>query len=483
MKKRLMSLLLISAMLLGFAGCKSGNNEETTNGEIVTLKWMLPGDVQSDLQSVLDEANKIVESEIGARLDIQFIDQASFNEKMKMNMAGGNDFDLCFTGYVNSYGDAVTRGGLMDITSYIDEVEGMRDIAPDYVWDMATRNGKIYGVPNQQIMATANAVVVFQDTAKKYDFDWSTVKHIDDIEPYLEMVKNGEPDMYPFRPNFGVIPWYEGKYDMIAPMILLPKGATSTEGMCYAWDCEEYMHGVQQLWNWYQKGYIRQDALSVGADDETEYNNGRYATAIQVWKPGAEVDEKAITGLDTKYITIDEPYITKEKGLTTMISVGANCKNPKKAVEFIKLINTNKELYNLICFGIEGKHYNIENDRVKVIEDGGYNNQGASWKFGNTFNSLLIEGQADDVWEETQKVNAEAGKSGLMAFTFSNGADIKTQRSNIATVIDEYQVINRGVKDPATYMDEFIQKMKDAGVEDVFEAYKANLDLYFESRK
>lgn len=479
MKKKLMSLLLISAMISGFAGCKSNNEKTEESG--ITLKWIVPGDAQSDLQSVLDAANAIIEPEIGAKLDIQFIDQASFSERMKMNMASGTEFDLCFTGYVNSYGTAAANGGLLDVSGYIDQVEGMRDIVPDYVWDMVNRNGKIYGVPNQQIMATCNAVVVFDDIAKKYDFDWSSVDHIDDIEPYLEMVKNGDPDIYPFRPNFGVIPWYEGKYDMISPMILLPRGATSTDEMCYAWENEDYMHGVSQLWNWYQKGYIRQDALSVG-DDETEYNNGKYATAIQVWKPGAEVDEKSITGLDTTFIKVDQPYITKNKGLTTMISVGANCKHPIEALKLIKLMNTNKEVYNLICFGIEGKHYTMENDRVKFIEGSGYDNQGASWKFGNTFNSLLVEGQADDVWEETMKVNEEADKSSLMAFTGSM-TGIKTQISNIATVIEEYQVINRGVKDPATYMDEFIKKLKDAGIEDVFAAYKTSLDEYFATRQ
>ena len=55
-----------------------------------------------------------------------------------------------------------------------------------------------------------------------------------------------------------------------------------------------------------------------------------------------------------------------------MIGIGKNSKNPEKALKFIELINTNEELYNLICFGIEGKHYYLdENKQVEYIDNSG----------------------------------------------------------------------------------------------------------------
>lgn len=480
--KKLSLLLMCSALILSSAGC-STKKEGGNSGEITTLTWLLPGDQQSDIQSVIDEVNKITEKEIGADIDMKFIDQGSFSEKMKLNMASNTPFDICFTGYVNNYQSAVNSGGLMDITDMIDKVDGLRDILPDYAWDAAEIDGRIYGVPNMQIYATANALVTYDDISSKYDFDWSKVSHIDDIEPYLEMVKNGEKDIYAYRPNYGIIPWYSPKYEaFVSEYLAFPKGSTSADDLKYMLDVPEYIHGAEQLWSWYQRGYIRQDALSIG-DDTADYQNGKYAITNMVWKPGAETAEKITTKRENKYINITKPYLTKGGATATMAAVGVNSKNPEKALEFIKLINTNKELYNLVCFGIEGKHYNLDSTgRVISIEKSGYDNQGNAWKFGNTFNALLTEGQEDNVWEETKRVNEEAEKSELLGFCFDN-TKVKTQISSISAIRGEYEVINRGVKDPHTYLDELKGKLKEAGIEQVYDEYKRQLDEYFKSRK
>lgn len=477
--KRLLAVTLAGVMALSAAGCNSVGKGK--DDEIPTLTWVVPGEAQADIMSVMEEANKITEKEIGAKLDMQFVEDSSFAEKMKLNMSANADIDLYFTGWNNSYTNAVKNGGLMDITDLVEKTDGLKEALPDYIWEMAKIDGKIYGVPNLQIVAAAASVTVLDDIAAKYDFDFSNVKTIDDIEPYLEMVKNGEPGIYPYRPSTGVDPWYANKWEAVASYIVLPKGATDTSELKYLYDTEEFKHGAKQLWNWYQKGYIRKDALSIG-DDTADYQNGKYAVSPGVWKPGAEVEQKKIIGKDSTFIKLEKPYMTKGKGLSTMISVGANCKHPEKAVEFIKLINTNKELYNLICYGIEGKHYTMENNRVKVISGSGYDNLGQCWKFGNTFNAKLMEGQDDNVWEETRKVNEEAEKSSLLGFVFDN-TNVKTYLSNISTIISEYNAIDKGVKDPDTYMDEYISRLKEAGIEKVYDEVKKQLDEYFAKNK
>ncbi len=478
MKKRLISIGLIATLCAGISGC--GNVKTAKEGgDVPTLKWIVPGDAQADIQSVMDAANEIVEKEIGAKLDMQFVDAGSFTEKMKLMMASGDDFDLCFTGYVNPYKTAVDNGGLMDITDMIDKVDGLREAIPDYAWEAASYDGKIYAVPNVQIMATAFSLVVFEDIADKYDFDWSKVQKIDDIEPYLETVKQNEPDIYPYQPSYGTLQWTRN-YDSVGiESIFLPRGSKSADDLVFAYDTEEWNHGVRQLWNWYQKGYIRQDALSIG-DDTADYKAGKYAVSNQVWKPGADVEISAEVGQKVKLVPIEKPYMDRNKCTATMIGIGQKCKNPEKALEFIKLINTNKELYNIITFGVEGKHYKMENGRAQLISGSGYTNNGAGWKFGNVYNTILLEGQDEDVWEQTEKVNNEADKSTLLGFVFDN-SNVKTQISNIKTVLDEYNQRDRGVQNPDEYLDEFKKKLNEAGLQEVYDEVKAQLTEYFKT--
>lgn len=471
--KKILCLIIAVATVFAVAGCG-----DKTRGETETVTWLFPGSAQADLARISDAVNKITEEKINAKIDIQIIDTSSYSEKMKMNMTSGVDYDLCFCGFVNNYSDAVRNGGLMNITDLVKKT-GIYDMLPDYAWQAATVDGKIYGVPNMQIMAMASAISIRKDLADKYNLDISSIKSIDDIEPFLEQVKNGESNIYPYRPNFGVIPWYTSKYEEISTGVALKKGASTETELVYTQELPEYRHGAEQLWNWYQKGYIRKDALSIG-DDSADYNAGKYAVSSEVYKPGAEAASLARTGIEHYVVPIEEPYMTRSRATATMAAVGINSKHPEKAVEFIKLLNDDKELYNLISFGIKDIDYKQDEDgRIELIKNSGYNNLGDSWKFGNTSNSLILNTQELNVWEETERINNESEKSTILGFTFDKNSNVKTQISNVASLTSEYEVINRGVKDPNTYMEEYLRKLKEAGIEKIYEEIQAQLKEYF----
>lgn len=88
--RRIAAALAATAVALLAVGCNKQENKAENSTD--TLVWMLPCEKQSDLQSVLDEVNKITEEKVGASLDIQFIDTSAFTERMTMNMASGTNF-------------------------------------------------------------------------------------------------------------------------------------------------------------------------------------------------------------------------------------------------------------------------------------------------------------------------------------------------------------------------------------------------------
>lgn len=481
MKKKLLSMLLAATMLGSLAGC--GTTQNTKKGEVPTLTWLMIGSAQNDVASVLEKVNEITTEKIGAKIDLQFIDAGSYSEKMKMNMASGLDYDICFTGYVNNYGTAVEKGGLLDITEMLEKTPDLKASIPDYAWECVEQNGKIYAVPNQQIFATAYALVFRQDLLDKYGFDASSINHVEDIEPYLEQIKQNEPDYFPYRTNAGVTPWTVDVYDHVGSVLALPIGSTTADDLCFYYETEEFKQGIAKMHDWYQKGYIREDVLSVG-DDTADYKNGKYAVTNDVWKPGVDEDMKSyLNNLDVSVVPYQQPYMTRGKATATMHAIGRNSKHPELALKFIELLNTDLELYRLICHGIEGKHYNLnEENKVVYVKDSGYcPNQ--SWAFGNTFNAYVPEGMDSDVWEQTKKVNDEARKSSLLGFVFDNKA-VRTQITNITTVVDEYrQQFESGVSAPEEYYDEFIAKLKQAGQDKVMEEYKRQLTEYFAQSK
>jgi putative aldouronate transport system substrate-binding protein len=164
--------------------------------------------------------------------------------------------------------------------------------------------------------------------------------------------------------------------------------------------------------------------------------------------------------------------------MATTIAVSRTSKHPAEAVKFINLINTDKELYNLICFGVEGTHYTIENNRLKPIENSGYA-PNSDWKFGNQFNALLKEGQQDDDWEKTREINDMSVKAPFLGLILEKD-EVLTELAQIAKALQEYvdALVNTGVEAPDVYWDKYIGAMKQAGIEKVASYYQKQIDAF-----
>ena len=474
--KKFLSVLLVAAMMLSFAACSATSGSD----EVPTLVWYLPGDYQEDIGAVLAEVNKITEKKIGAKIDIQFL--GSFNERMNMIMAGGEEFDLCFTGYINNYYDAATKGGLLDITDMIEDSE-LKEAIPKYWWDSATIDGSIYAVPNVQICAIAQTPFTFKDLAEKYNVDVEGITKWEELDEYLHQIKENEPDLIPWRTASGV---FFGLGQQWIEFLPFGVGYRIDDETCkIEWidmETESGKIGVETRGKWYKDGIIRKDALSVG-DDSLDYNNGKYAVAQTGWKPGVENSLGKLFGREVVFFkNVTTPTITTSTCVSTMIGISRTSKNPEKAFKFIELVNTDKELYNLIAYGIEGKHYNLTDEgKVSYIEDSGYAPK-ASWKFGNQFNALVEDGADSDVWEQTKALNESAVADRLLGFVFDD-SNVTNEMANLNSVRAEYDYVWLGTAlDYADHIEEYKEKMEQAGIRKVIAELQSQIDAFLASK-
>lgn len=475
--KKVLSAVCAALVTLSLAACSGGQTaQQTGKNGVTTLSWLIPGDKQADQERVMAEVNKIAEDKLGVHFDIQFIDAGAYTERMTMKMASGDNMDLFFTGFINPYNQAAENGGLLQIDELLDTVPALKNSVPQVAWDGAKYKDHIYAVPNMQVMNYTVAVQFKKDLVDKYNFDVSSVKHINDIEPFLEQVKNGEPSLYPYRTNYGITPWICSEYETINGDVAIDIDDGSKAFMRY--DTPEFKEGVYKMHDWFKKGYIRPDVASV-TDDTQDYNAGKYAVSLSTWKPGQEEIVKASLGYEVVYAKLNAPYVTIGAGTGAMTGISKKCKNPELAIKAIELVNTDKDLYNLICFGLKDVHYKLtDENKVQYIDGSGYAPK-ADWKFGNQFNALLLDGQQDDLWEVTQAENDGAKPSPLLGFSLST-EDITNEISQCSSVSAEYKVLNCGAENPDTYYDEFIQKMKVAGSENLLKEVQSQIDAFLQ---
>ena len=138
-------------------------------------------------------------------------------------------------------------------------------------------------------------------------------------------------------------------------------------------------------------------------------------------------------------------------------------------------MNTNKEVYNLICYGIEGTHYTLDaENKVVLTEPSGYVPQG-DWKFGSQFNAMLSAGMDDNVWEETERLNREAIATPISDFTF-NSSTVRVENSQVAATNVEYSFTTwLTAKDSDTFLAQRTKAMEASGSKTVFEEAKKQI--------
>ena len=481
--KKVLALVLAVMLALSFAAC--GGEKKGADGD-VTITWYVPGDKQADIASVLEEANKITMEKLGVKLDIQFMDLASFTQRMTMNFASGSDeFDLTFTGYINPYRDAVIKGAYLEISDFVKKSKVIQEQIPEYARECSMVNGELYGLPNMQIMTSGCGLFIQKDLAEEYGLKVEDIKHLEDIEPFLEWVKNTHPEIYPFRTGryAGGLEAQKGRNgDVVTKGVTVRAKANGGVEVLSDLDLKDETEEALLMRKWFEKGYIRADVASAG-DDTQEHAAGKFAVWRSTYKPGGDIefnnnnpDNPCVMAL------ISDACLPYNSGYTAMTAINANSKHPEEAFKVFELMHSDKEFYNLICYGIEGKHYNFDEEgRVVYIENSGYK-PAACWKFGSVFNSYLLPGQPENIWEETVAFNDSAIKSAVMGFSFDQ-SKVKTEVAQIATVKSKYKQSETGAEALDAWYPAYLSELEAAGVETVKAEVEKQLNEWMKAKK
>jgi putative aldouronate transport system substrate-binding protein len=317
-------------------------------------------------------------------------------------------------------------------------------------------------------------IVFKKELVDKYKFDVSKVKKYTDIEPFLQMVKDNEPDIYPLQSTNGIAGG-NSEYAEIGIQGFGVKNGDPNFKVVSLVRTPEFKSNMLKIREWYQKGYARKDVATV-SDLIPDLKAGKVACGVNTnVKPGVDSEMQAKYGYEFVSVPVEKPVLKKTSVLGTLNAISRTTKNPEKAMELLNLMNTDKELFNLIGFGIEGKHYTKTGEnRVEPVKNSKYVT--ANWMFGNVFNSYLLPGQADNVWEETIKINNTAEKEPLFGFTM-NLEPIKTYMAQINAVHKELGgPIGYGIVDPNVEFPKFLDKLARSGEEELIAEAQKQID-------
>ncbi|MDF2486135.1 MAG: extracellular solute-binding protein family 1 [Herbinix sp.] len=532
MKKVLAVILTLMMLTMLFVGCGEKKEEvvdtkapadttvkaedptaapETTELEPVTLKWYLHGSNVTDDSEVLAKANEYLKEKINVTLEPIWGTWGDFDSNAVLAINGGDDVDIYFTcsWSADEYNAFARKGAWVRLDNPDNNL--IEQYAPD-LWKTlpsvltqgATINGSdgygVYAVPGYKDIATQNCWDINVPLLEKYGYTVEDIKNADyfSFGDILKKVKEGEgDDFYPLlvegnvlerMVNNSIIVTGDSGTNNLLSYYINPTD-TAAEGiygnkLLSKFETPEYKKFVEKTREYFLAGYIDPAMGNANQANDTrsaKQLTGEYLIGTQSYALGYEVQASGERGFEVAMVPCTPAYVDTTSSQGAMMAISTASENPERAMMFLNLLNTDPYLFTLLDYGVEGVHYNIENGEA-VFTDKRADYTPWTNGMGNVTQLPPQKGQGADFWDGFKAYYGSAKEIPILGWAF-DGTSVETEMGALANVAAEYALaLNTGTVDPAEKLPEYIQKLKDNGIDKFVAEANTQLETFLSAK-
>lgn len=393
-KKKASSILAIVTALSVLAGCGGGSSAPaatgTSNGSAVQ------GENKSEPVAISIMANlhtpevpsdmieKLLEEKTGTKLEIQWVPDGTYDEKVNASFATGTLPQVTYlknaASLVNMR-DAIRNGQFWEIGPLLDQYPNLSRLKPEVLKNTAV-DGKIYAL-YREVPLSRQGIIYRKDWADKLGLSAPT--HIDEFYNMLKQFKendpdgNGKDDTIPLTDRNDLV---YGAFKTISSWLGTPNNWGEKDGkLAPEFMFPEYMETMNFFKKLHQEGLINQDfPVTSKTDQQNLFITGKSGVYI-----GAMGD---VSSLHPKVVEVnpDAELDVQNKieggpngyGIWSVPGYGSVILFPKTAIKTEEDLNNvltfmdqlmSPELGNLIYWGVEGTHHKLEDGKVIPSED------------------------------------------------------------------------------------------------------------------
>ena len=483
--KKLIALLLAALMLVALlAGCGSSNSGKTDGGktaEVEKIRIYVPTSGKTDdLAEVMAKVNEITKEKINVEVEFQPFQFGQWFGQYALFLSGSEDVDVLvnYGGYLNAY----SQGACYDLTDLLQEYgKDIIAMEGDYLKG-GVIDGRQYAIPIYAVYAWNMGIIYRQDVVDELGLaeQVKAVKTLEDWEPILAAVKAAKPDMTPFVTSSGstAANFQYGTWDDLGNKygVLMDGGKTSD--VVNLFETDEYAHFCAVMHDWNVKGYSSKD-IQTQTDGFTvmTQSDAAFCTLGQV-DFNTPFYQSTTIGKPIGVVQL-APAVGRTYNNVTY-TVMSNTKHPEAAMKFLNLWFSDLEVGNLIKYGIEGKHYQLDANGMGEYLPGQDANS-CTYHMGSSIsntNAIRWNTENPDYAQLLIDSNTNAQKSTALGFAF-NTEPVTNEITQLDNVCAKYQIgLESGAMDPATALPEFIEALKAAGIEKVITEKQAQLNAF-----
>lgn len=507
--KKIIALLLTLALCFSLVACSGNKNtaadkdsattentkEYQQTEEMQNIVFAMPvNKVVDGIKQVEDEINKITESKINVHVTLEPITFADYSTQIGLMMSGGDQIDLITM--VGTFSQLLAKNQLMPMDSYLDTYgSGAKEALGEKFMKATTVNNSVYALPTLNGKAASLSIVIEKDLLDKNNISLSNLKqaatfdeyvaNLDELTKIFGQLKKAAPDKVCLVPsNTGSLsftltqPGFDNLSDNFG--VLSEDGTTVTN----YFESKEYKTLLGYAHDWYEKGYVLQDAATTTEAANTFLNSGRTTGYFITGEEGQAEQIKTATGVDVEVVKILQPTITTSvvNGLGFGISSTSNY--PEATMKFLNEMYTNADIVNLLDWGVEGTHYVKNSDGTVGFPEGMDANNttyglNEDWLFGNQFLSFIWgEGRDTTIYSRLKANNESANYSPALGFSYDS-TTVKSELSALVNVYNQYGPgLDTGTLNPETDLPKYITDLKAAGIDAIVAEKQKQLNAW-----
>lgn len=493
--KRLIMVLVTITFISGslFAnGQKESKNANKSGLERVTLKFIFPG-IKKDLtDEVWDTIAEEFREELNADFEIIFIPFADYAQKMTVLAASGDDWDMNFNGEWLAYNQMINTGAYLDITELLPKyAPKLYEIyQAQGTLSAATVKGKIVALPWTMNMNQRSFFSFRTDLteAAGYNFDASEIKTLEDVDAVLKALHKAYPNKKIIEKVFKEVLFAKYELSEVGFNLVYSLNDPDIKIMPYE-ETQAYADFVYWANKWQQDGYISKDSLvNFEFDKNREIFEGLMITMFEshewanAYKPFVEDSARQASA----FLYPDNKYANRSP-LANLVAINANAENPERTLMFMNLLETNKKLYDMVQYGIEGVTYILGDDGTAnypenmTSQNSNYMEWTGQWGLWKPQFMRPNPSYGPEFWDEEAKfaalpVNINSPLSGF----FPDPSNIENKLARREQIWTEYdKVFSFGLyDDPNLRLSEMREKMKTADSAAIVKDIQSQIDAF-----
>ncbi|MFC5470606.1 extracellular solute-binding protein [Cohnella suwonensis] len=507
-RKWLLAVVLVAFAIGSMTACGRSDSGKPSvkegNDRTTTLVGYLIGSAPPGLPAVLEELNKKLKQDIGAKLELRYIQWGEMAAKYPQVLSSGETVDFIFAANWAYFAQEAAKGSFREITrDKIRKYMPLHDKATNgRAWEEASIGGKIYMIPTSTPDMKVPVTLIRGDLRKKYGLP--DIRRMSDLEPYLAAVKSNEPGMVPiqvdkqydFIKTHANLQWETGPSSV--DVIMTTNGFS---GVFTDWDDpsgklltifdeplrSNYVQVAKTVKSWYDKGYINHDAFANKIRSKDSFEQGKSAVAYgnsndiqstiaKAEQQGWEVE--IIPNLSRKGTYIMDPYINNGA------AIPADSNHAELAMRALDLIMEEPSYSQLVYFGIAGKDYVVKDGRIDLPSgmtpgQSSYPPDAAGFWFTNKSGHLPNASWSDNYAKHREEVPNMLVPYAYSAFTF-NVVSVRGELEKVNQAAIQYlnPILSGMVADVDVAFKQAQAAIDEAGFASVFEEAKKQSAAY-----